>query len=1432
MDKTELGLGGGYVYQWDCAILLAINYLLDNPKAYNSVLHKLVSSFLSGVDRICLEEHEETSSDELEDINLLSGDRKICIQVKAKESEGERWTLGDKTLRKAFFRFYCNAALAEEDPLVRFVFLSNRAFNRDLVRLRESIDAGTTSQSDEASSLFEYLKGYAKENGCDWQLERERFSRFLNHLTFMEFLAIDEITPVIEERLGAQGVRDTKRAYQSLFTEFAKRSTRTGSRMISRSDLLDIVPDLFTGRLIYSLRIESLRSAAQFLLRRAQCAVLPPLGATSGVIITRIEAIIENTDNALNDYETFILLGATCLPFILRTYGIAFSASDSLRQIQRLCEKIDEDPYAPEGTRDIIIELAPAIATVADARSGFDLSSNEFCDTQIRSARIRMRLLSVLLHLSVCLNLDQFISPSPPASIEAATWRERFHWWRQAYIHGVCLRDQRLQLFFQLPQERLEDYSSILVDPVDEEIRALIDHCDEVLHSANINLKYLDPIVTQGDVPIIPDAEWSRLKQEVRIAQARKVGDRLHQKIVETQYLRELLVGAEMSQAEQMSNEGKHAEAARSFAKAAELLARNREAAQARHCAVKAAEQYLKANQPSQAARQFICAAEVWLNNARTPQLVSDHLQKAGKIATELADPVLQMEVLLAKAWEGFATIRDHYVENVLKQASQLVLQIPQEEKRDELSAKRAIQHAVCAIIWQETDAAQQILIEALSSLGKPALRLDLMQTLIIACTENEDWDNVDGVYAEAQEALNDLNDPERRGLLTMHYGASLARRGRLEDAHRAFSSAIQQLDGQSGAYTLGLAYQNMQYMLISSGEFFSGFGQLETRRIDLFHRTQSENRGYSYHQQALVDLGKRNYRDALQNIRLAHKHYWSEGAWAGIDQTFEALARLNASTDDFPGAVRAAVRAGDEQLTEQYSAIVRDTVQRDQTSQIVDYLTKPRSAVREQRAAAIAVGILSDVIPPPQLEQVIDCLLDLLTTQARNTVHEDVRRQSAKSMGQLVPQFNAEQTNRVVQQAIDLLALPQYWTVAEELLKMLDRCFRLRECRVDQSLYSPVADTLLGFKGAEHLHKVNEDVAIHMARTAPPEVRSRVVDHLKQSADQFRYLSLLASLGEPVPNGLLVNSIGSILSSINPRPAVAVKDGKQSTIIGIGGFQPRALNNFNNVLTQSLADRVIDGLLEAIINEHNHFGNRSGAIWALSDLPQEMLIKRADEIADYLLWGAEGTLPRSSIVDFELRSQIDPFSDFRIDMGNIEQARRSSLQALGSLYAHVSPEHQHSIGETLITSSRDPNPTVRQGVAMALNCCATGAVLPTRFILALVVLLHDPDPAPCSSACAACGRLVARGLAQEFSDDLVERLVNLAETAQSVEVRVGAAVGLQMLARADDLAQVEKKRVTLALENLSSDISCRVRMEASGPQVEPSITSKSSSDD
>lgn len=1041
--------------------------------------------------------------------------------------------------------------------------------------------------------------------------------------------------------------------------------------------------------------------------------------------------------------------------------------------------------------------FANAIALVSKGHRKADLSAAEYEPFAYGNETIRLRLLAALLRFGDELDIDHRRVILDQMKLLKLPIESQLHWWKCYYVSGVSIEDEYIKVFYRFPENRL-DYQDLIIPLVESEIRAKLVTLEEIFRADAVKVAIAKP--EMRPMPLVQP-----LPPEVEAFAKRKVDSG-----------NQLLVKTEISHAEQMITEKRHLDAAQAFANAAAAFARMHEAAQARHYAVKAAEQFREGGDRLEATRQYLQAAEVWLNNTRSPEIAMHELEQAHNLAAELDVLALRIQVLLAEAWAAFATLRDDDAQQFGKQAKELLPRVDDEMQRAKLLRTLSLQQATFAMVWEKWDIAREVLDAALAACPETARdeRLDLLQSLLLVSTECGDWGNADRAYKEAQQLLGTMTEPRYPGLLAMHYGASLARRGSLEDAYNVYSAAIQQLDNQANAYILGLAYQNMQYMLLRNGAlFFAGMEQHEARRMDLFVRTQSENKGYAHELRANDDLGARNYRGALQHARLALVHHWREGAWMGIEQAYRTLAMLNAATGRPVEALFAAIRGNDGKAAEQYSETLRDTGNAEMLTEVVSTLLTVRPAACEQQVAVEALGVLADVIPPKLLEQTVNHLISLLQGPGDNQQHIAVRRHAAEALRHhyLIPQLNTDQTNKIVQVALDQLQRQQFWTVTEELLKLLEEYFNTTQCRVDPSLYEPVTEAMLTFSGDDHLRSYAERVAVLVARTGPPDVRTQVVRYLKDRSDNLDSLSYLILLGEPISEEQLSITIEQVLRAINPRPVLT----GHSTSIAFSGITPRRVNTFNEILPHSLRDHVIDGLLEAIINEHNNLGTRRDAIWALSDLPTNMLVERANEIADYLLWGAEGTLPRSSLVEMELQSQVNPFSNFRMYMGNIEQARQSSLRALGRLYPHVDQEHRERIDDSFIVASRDRNPTVRQGVAMALDAIEGGVVLPRRLLLALLVLLNDSDAGPCSWACAASGHLVARRLADSFVEDILERLLILAETELMVDVRVGVAVGLQALTQSNWLDATVREHVLATLAKLSSDVSFRVRREA-----------------
>jgi hypothetical protein len=609
-----------------------------------------------------------------------------------------------------------------------------------------------------------------------------------------------------------------------------------------------------------------------------------------------------------------------------------------------------------------------------------------------------------------------------------------------------------------------------------------------------------------------------------------------------------------------------------------------------------------------------------------------------------------------------------------------------------------------------------------------------------------------------------------------------------------------------------------MHFMLLQNGaRSFGGFEQHEYRRIDLFHQTRSDNRGYTHEIAAIQALNKQKYRDVIRHLYLALFYYWREGAWVGIRDTYRELASLGGATRDFAAALLNAVRAGDLKLVETYSKDLHDTGTLQILTEVVDTLATIQPAASGDMVAAKALGILADVLPPALRAQVFHYLLLLLQCPEENGMHKKMRLHAAEALRHIQVQLSAEETAMVIEVALAQLQRQQDWTVTREVLKLLRQCFVQRSCSIKPALYDQVIATMLDRSWHEVLQPHSEEVVIESARTAPPHARRRVAAHVYEQKDAIDRLNKLAILGEPVAEEDLAEALEKIFQYANPEPEVIAENGVKSTRIFVSGINPRVLNNFNDLIPPPVYGRVLDGLLKTLLNQNNNMTTRSRAIWALSDLPTPILITRADEVADYLLWGADGTLPTSSVVQWELESQSNPFSMIRMNTGNTEQVQQSSLRGLGRLYPYVAPMVQAKIQVALIATGRHTSEVVRQGVALALKSIEGEAILPARLLLMLVVLLHDAHPTPCAWACVAAAHLIMQNLAEPFGEDMIERLLHLAETASdvAVEVRVGTAIGLRMLVQSAWPTEDTRQRIRDALETLSNDVSFRVRHEA-----------------
>jgi len=239
MSETDLQVGGGYVYQWECALLLALNHFFE-PVRYDPTLFDLIQDFLGEVAEMQLEGEDRQNGVELEDINLINGDRRILIQVKTKQAEGERWTLSDSLLLKALYRFYESRFFAEGPDNVRFVFLTNRPFNGDLVRVKSAIKKDTVGQSDQAARLCQHLGRYA-EKEKKARVDAGRFYEVLARTVLVEYLSVDSVKANVQAKLQAYGRPDWREAHALLLEYFTRQSTRVGGGAVTRDSVAEVL---------------------------------------------------------------------------------------------------------------------------------------------------------------------------------------------------------------------------------------------------------------------------------------------------------------------------------------------------------------------------------------------------------------------------------------------------------------------------------------------------------------------------------------------------------------------------------------------------------------------------------------------------------------------------------------------------------------------------------------------------------------------------------------------------------------------------------------------------------------------------------------------------------------------------------------------------------------------------------------------------------------------------------------------------------------------------------------------------------------------------------------------------------------------------------------------------------------------------------------
>jgi hypothetical protein len=338
MSETDLQLGGGYTYQWDCAILLALNYFFE-PVRYNSTLFDLVQSFLGQAEEMYLEGKNEESGVDLEDISLAGRGRRVLIQVKTKQAEGKRWTLTDDLLLKALHKFYDSRFFTEQPEGTRFVFLTNRPFNPDLVRVKDAIKADALDRCAEADKLCEYLDRYARDNGKP-PVNADRLRQVLARTALVEYLAVEEVKANVQAKLQARGCRDWEQVYAVLFEHFARGSTQLGGGTVTRASL---------DRVLLSQGARPDAGAS----RVTQVAVARDGIAVAGNIIAGRDVIV---GDQVNDFRQQVAQVGTPAEFVAQLQALQAELSALMQQPSLSPTQVEEVETAEESIQEALTE--------------------------------------------------------------------------------------------------------------------------------------------------------------------------------------------------------------------------------------------------------------------------------------------------------------------------------------------------------------------------------------------------------------------------------------------------------------------------------------------------------------------------------------------------------------------------------------------------------------------------------------------------------------------------------------------------------------------------------------------------------------------------------------------------------------------------------------------------------------------------------------------------------------------------------------------------------------------------------------------------------------------------------------------------------------------------------------------------------------------
>jgi len=1414
-EDINNGLGGGYIYQWNLSILISLSYLFFpvEPLVDASLLNGLTNEFLGDIQSIHLEGREKDDDGDngdgndkgqfvYEDINILAKNRSIFIQVK-KRKPGNPWTLGDPTLLKAFFNFYKNHALDIDEPLAKFVFISDRDFNEDLHNLKCALENFDPDKTIIKQFLSNFIRFYKKreENVC---FEEVRFYRLLKNVYLIpsfssnDRLEADINTILLKKRLEPNEV---KNAQAALFKEFSDKSTLKQGFSIDENYICEIVPQLQPN----------LRNYIKTSQRRNFINAIEPLFGNvefgyfiqdPNSVINKVDLLLRNSPVCLNETEAFILLISALLIFIEDKEQASF---DLFSDFFMKAFSFSPEEYKIKTFETIFKEVASDIKNVVrfNPYDGFPEG-----ETRIRNELVRSELIAVILYWARLIALDKQVDPSMPDFIRDSNIEEHLNWWKQAYVRSVE-KDKRgyIVISFRFPKENLEDYKRIIANPLIKKIERLRKAYESLLEEAGLQIKGVVAKTENSSedfAPSIPLEDWRVLKENVESEEALIEKDGLSRDIIYKQHLREIRAKDEIDQAENFASSGNNLRAAQGYEAAANIISESSEWVQTALYQSKSAEAYSKVEEINLAITNYLSAAESWLKGVtflvEAKKCLEDATRLIEKINNNKTD--FQIKCFFIEVKISFAEGCDEKCEKILKEIFRLLTPLDLNTNY-EIVKNYAILNSIYSLCWDKHDEAIYILKEALRNSSMPLVfKIELWTRLLVMYIKQGDNEKIDEIYQEASsEFPSSFNSIESIGLLTLQYAASLSRRGNIENAIISFEKALKNLeDAEAKSYILAFAYQLRRYMLVrnSGGSVYLPF-EHEAKVIDAFKANRKENLGYENSLKAKLALCEGNLEESLRYSRLALVSYWEVGDWYGIEEVNNVTSNLYGNLDRVPEALYCAIKASDSKQAEKHCERIRNDISsRTMLFNIITNLLKKQPARNYELIAVKSLGELGDVIEPSLIESVLNYLLQALKREEKNYLDFSISRAVITSLRKLIIQFDEMGTRKIINNIMEYLKdRNPHRSEVNECLKLIRDFFTIRSCKVSSDLYPEILDFALEFNKIEILDSEINDIVLNLARTAPVSLRELLVKYANEQKNILDKLTYYVVLNEPIEEEELVKVLSGILKGLNYKPRT---EGGM-TIYGISFSNCQRISTFKEIIPVSFREILINELLNGIQNRYISFHDKGQAILTLSELPNDILAPQVKKIIEILFASIRGDYPSSKGMEW----------------GSLEYVREYSLYMLGKLYILTENELQEKISNCLINWSRYKNPLVRQGVAEAFMVIDSNEKkLPSRLLLALMVLLNDQDVEVCVAACRAAGHILVTNLAFPFEEDFLEQLFSLAQDERSRQERISIVGTLRALKNKGGFGEKED-RISKLLNNFSdNDPSAEVRYYAS----------------